>query len=389
MKNIVIVVFLGIFIIGCNNQNNRINSDNFTLEYSNDSIYINLGKKEVNNTDLMQYFYNRDTNYLALLNYNRRTIEIYNLDKRRLHKKVKIKEEGTDAFPGAFGYVIKNSDTIILISNWPRRIGIINGEGKILKTILCDKDENGTILFPGIPLWGQKGILNGNILYLAHEFNIPQYNGNLSSVEQKNSRIALSVNIDNGKIKLLPLNYPLKLVGKDIFNMTLSRDKGYNNCFVYLFTIMGDLFVTEDFSSFKEIPIKTNYQLKLPENMSKYQTDLSGFLKYQMSKDLPWRIIYDKYRECYYVLIRKRETDMDNNDAFRTNSDFPDCFIIILDKNFKHLGDVHFPKNTYSFNNLFITKEGVYISEDNVDNPTYSEDAMRFRLFKLKKIDDK
>jgi hypothetical protein len=74
--------------------------------------------------------------------------------------------------------------------------------------------------------------------------------------------------------------------------------------------------------------------------------------------------------------------------VMRSDFLFPNCFIAIFDVDFKHKGDVDFPDNIYSFTNLFITEKGIYISEDHVDNPTYTEDAMRFRLFKIKEMED-
>jgi hypothetical protein len=83
--------------------------------------------------------------------------------------------------------------------------------------------------------------------------------------------------------------------------------------------------------------------------------------------------------------VRKRLDDFKEDD-FKTKFLYPYCYIIILDKDFKHMGDVHLPDNKYSYKEIFITKEGVYISEDHIENPTFSEDAMRFRLFKIKKL---
>ena len=64
----------------------------------------------------------------------------------------------------------------------------------------------------------------------------------------------------------------------------------------------------------------------------------------------------------------------------------PDCFIIIIDKNFKFMGEVYLPDNTYSFKMTFVTPKGLCISEDNINNPSYSEDFMQFRLFNLEKL---
>jgi hypothetical protein len=97
-------------------------------------------------------------------------------------------------------------------------------------------------------------------------------------------------------------------------------------------------------------------------------------------------IFYDPFRECYYVVVRTREEDPIEEVDLMTKYIYPKSMITILDKNLKHMGDVFLPDDTYSTKGLFITEEGVYISEDHVNNPSFSEDYMRFRFFKLEKI---
>ncbi|MDX9904717.1 MAG: hypothetical protein RB288_11655, partial [Bacteroidales bacterium] len=109
--------------------------------------------------------------------------------------------------------------------------------------------------------------------------------------------------------------------------------------------------------------------------------DVQAGMRYTISHDEIVDILYDAFRECYYVFVRKRSKD--NANEINIKFLYPDCFILILDKNLKHMGEVFLPDNTYSFKMKFITPEGLYISEDHVNNPTFDENYMRFRLFKL------
>lgn len=383
-----LIFFFAILVIfsNCNNEKNSGNKKNsFTLEPTTDSIYIKLGENELNRTSLNQYFSENDTNYLAVLNMQRHSIYIYNLDNEKLLKEIVVEHEGTNAFSGLFGYVVKNLDTIVLISNIPPRIGIINNQGAVIKKISFERDMNNKVLFPAVPLSGTKGFLIGDSLYIMQDLYIPDYNGNVTSDVQKQANVSIIVDLKSGLVKSLPLSFPTELVGKDIFSMDNFWELGYQNCFVYNFNIMDNLFVTKNFSEFKKTPIKTDYDFKLPQKMYKLRNDFTGLRKYKMKTDRIWDIKYDKYRECYYIFVRKRETDI-KQDEFKHTNPRPNFFIIILDKTFSHLGDVHFPQNTYSTHNMFITQKGIYISEDHIDNPSYSEDAMKFRLFKLEKL---
>ena len=58
--------------------------------------------------------------------------------------------------------------------------------------------------------------------------------------------------------------------------------------------------------------------------------------------------------------------------------------IIILDKDFKKIGETMFPDYTYNSNIMFIHEDGLYISDSHYLNPEFSDDELSFRLFKLK-----
>ncbi len=385
MRYLTYCITIYLLLTNCN-TNSADEESRITLEPTSESIYIKLGKREINETALSQYFSDKDSNYLALLNDKYNSIDIYNLDKKVLSYKIRIEKEGTNAFIGKFGFIIKNLDTIVLISNWPPSVAIINTEGKITKRISCEKDENGKFLPFAIPLRGLNGIIKGDILNIVNELSIRQYTGKFTASDHKLLKIVTSVNLKQGNVKILPLDYPEKLIDKDVFNMSKCWEKGYDDNFIFSFSILSDLFVTQDFINYREIPLETDHELKLPENMFKYATDLQGFLNYEKETDAIKDILYDKFRQYYYILIRKHEQELNNNEEYiLKNTLYPDCFIIILDKDFKHISEINFPKGVYYFNNMFITKEGLYISEDHVDNPIYSEDALRFRLFKVSK----
>jgi hypothetical protein len=109
-------------------------------------------------------------------------------------------------------------------------------------------------------------------------------------------------------------------------------------------------------------------------------------LNNSLSHDMVRDMLYDEYRNCYYIFIMKRNENLDAGSDIFLKMKFPDCFILILDKDLKHMGEIFLPDNTYSFQFSFITPEGLYISEDHPNNPDFDEDFMRFRLFKLVKL---
>lgn len=378
------VYFFIIFLIlfGCNNNNNNKpkKGDSLKLEKSDEFIKIHISNKEVNNSGLIQYFYDKDTNYLATLNSPNSSIDIYNLDNQSLSNQIKIKPDGKNAFPFQFGFTIKNRDTIILISNFPPTIGIMDGDGNILNKFLC-QNENSVFCPIVLPLLSKNAILEANKLFIMQEFATKNYSGEFTRQDQQILEAATSVNIRDKNVKPLPIKFPELLVGKDIFDMTRSWTMGYNGSFVCIYSIMNNLFVTQDFSEFKEISLQTEYKLDLPTNVYNLK-DIEPRYKYLLGKDALLHVHYDKYREVYYLIIRKREKDAEGKDPY-ISLQYPNGMIVILDKEFRNMGEVHLPSDIYRIHNYFVTPKGLYISEDNVNNPSYNEDLLQYRLFKL------
>jgi hypothetical protein len=197
----------------------------------------------------------------------------------------------------------------------------------------------------------------------------------------------MDVNLRTGQTVQSSLKYPEELIGKDISGADYRHTVGYNNSLVYCFGFTDSLHVSEDHKTFKKVLIETDYKLRLIHNFWKYFVgDMDARFNYLINCDEFRDIIYDKYRECYYLVIRRRVKEDGKHVDYMINMLFPDCFIIILDKSLRPMGEVSFPNDTYSFQMMFVAPEGLYISEDHPNNPDFDEDFMRFRLFKLTKL---
>ncbi len=62
-------------------------------------------------------------------------------------------------------------------------------------------------------------------------------------------------------------------------------------------------------------------------------------------------------------------------------------FIIILDHEFNKIGETFLePPNSYNTRDMFIGKDGLYISSQNVYNPSINEDFMEFNLMVLRQL---
>ena len=58
----------------------------------------------------------------------------------------------------------------------------------------------------------------------------------------------------------------------------------------------------------------------------------------------------------------------------------------ILDKDFNIIGETLFPQYTYNPSMAFVHKNGLYISDSHILNPSFDENVLSFKCFTLKDI---
>ena len=56
---------------------------------------------------------------------------------------------------------------------------------------------------------------------------------------------------------------------------------------------------------------------------------------------------------------------------------------MILDKDFQVIGETLFPENTYIPVMFFVLEDGLYISDNNFQNPEFNENVLSFRRMEL------
>ena len=367
--------------------NSESYKDRYTLKPVDNPLEIPIGSQTRNFVYYSQYVLLDGINYLGILNYERNRIEIYNLDSGTLTRIIQFFHEGPEAFGRVSNFFIETLDSLLVDCDSEMSVGIADGRGKILKEISYREDINGRRFIPTPPWIGSRPYKIGNIIYYLQSHMYEESNGILSEEKRKETFLNVALNTETGICFTPLLIYPDEMVGREVWRSpNVMRTINGNGLFVYHFANLADLFVSNDLKSLRKVPIESNYRLKLNEESFKYRYDMTGALMNTVTHDMIRDIFYDKYHDCYYLFYMKRNENPDAGINLFLKLQYPDCFILILDKNLHHMGEVFLPDNTYSFQFSFITPEGLYISEDHPNNPEFDEDYMRFRLFKLVKL---
>ena len=135
----------------------------------------------------------------------------------------------------------------------------------------------------------------------------------------------------------------------------------------------------------KVISAPSRYIKKL--NFIKYSDDREMVYKQFLETSYYYNILYDKYRNVYYrfAIIGSEITNHPGYSFFDicTNG-FTTFSVITLDENFNIIGETLFPKHTYNPTIAFVHKNGLYISDSHILNPSFDEDILSFKCFTLK-----
>lgn len=91
-------------------------------------------------------------------------------------------------------------------------------------------------------------------------------------------------------------------------------------------------------------------------------------------------MVYDPYRYFYYLMCLLDADSYDQNGKVNGVDDMQ-ISIIIADTLFRRRGELLLPKHKY-FRSMFVTKEGLLVSNGNSKNRMYHEDTLTYTIFK-------
>ena len=96
-----------------------------------------------------------------------------------------------------------------------------------------------------------------------------------------------------------------------------------------------------------------------------------------------WHIMYDKYRNVYYRFA-EMPYKLASNESPYDEPKGKEFSVIVLNADFEIIGETKFPGKKYFYKKSFVGREGLYISENNLENPQFDENKLVFTCFKIK-----
>ncbi len=311
---------------------------------------------------------------------------IYDIHNETLVKRVKFKEEGPDAIEGGFldGFMMTDCNHIYIVSIPQPELYITDTTGCIKRKMSYAETADG---------YKPRGCLtdNGAFQFIDGKLYIPQdVNFRYGKDVMEKSALLCSLDTLSGEVEALPFKFPK--IGNSIRRGSPNIvNTDYQFCFngqefVYSFEYMDDLMVVNPLTH--QVDYKTVRSRYIGEmrpfstqstNDAVLQRELCEYPSYG-------KIIYDSCNKVYYrVAYVPQEIDkkVDALSLFRTGR--KQFSIMILDEDFNVIGEHLFPPYTYNPRLSFVSKGKLYISLNNIMNPDYSDDVIRFQMVELVK----
>jgi hypothetical protein len=385
-KLFIVVYSLAIICFSCGkteqkNQNEML----FSLVSEQEEVTIKIDEATPANSRVVFLFIQNGKEILSYLNSNLNQIQFYDLSSQKLIKAVDIEIDGPNGVGKVSGFRPLSLDSIFILPVMQTKLAIVNGEGEVLKKVDFSYTEDK---YSSSRSNAWTHIYNTIEFDNDEDVNLSQnIQGHINSVTKRQlarTPIALTVNINNGIVKRLPLNYPEELIdGKGPRQIDMSRVNA-DEKYIYAFTTNHNLFITDSrHEAFSVKNGKSEYIDEIPTlpsgmGITEYQLNYRSSPRYTS-------LIYDPYRNIYYRFAYPgAEIDINNLEQYKTPIQFS---VIIFDKDLNKVGETMLPKNTYLMDNFFVGKKGLYLSKNHPYNEKdFDEDFLTFEIFNVEEI---
>lgn len=345
-------------------------------------IHLELDSFTAPMINALQEWSNSNTHLLIYLNEETGNLYINDLVTNKIIRKIRVKDSLQTHNKMYQGFYYHNKDSIFLISFKPK-ITLINDSGTIIRDYeiseLNSKEKFSKYFLRG--LYSSTALAS----YLADS---TLYIGSVVVGNTKNQRkkIQIKLNVHSGEIAsgnvVFPeiySKYDFGSINYEIYSVGANKQ---NNLLIYSFPAYQNLIVNPLLTdSVFDIPAESRYILSFTEyDIDDYKTAKSSpKFEYFMTTPCYGGIYYDKYRDVYYRLALLPVAERNVNYEEK-NAPYKQLSVMILDKDFKSLGETKLDANQYQMFSAFVSKDGF-----NIQNRTLSDTTLDFTTFILSK----
>lgn len=374
-----------LFCLGCNENQKTEYTAKLLTEKVTCSIPID------HNTSFspftMQYLGEGELNLLAVSNTYTNSIDLYDLNDKKLFKKILINDSNRQFLDNFHGFYFSDPSTLMVY----KRMSIasilsisLNDRFETVekKTITAKNAYDGSTFLNHASMTASPSIYEDKSFYFTI---LPLGMHKRFGLDMEREPIEMVYDLAQDSAYFYNVPWP------EVYNISTFesptnipfRTIGHNNHFIYSWPASDSLVVKQPDGSYKFVNAQSKYfdephyydnrNLKNGQNIS------------QLESNYYVKVLYDPYRKLYYRLGR---IGLDHVEKMENPTHYnQEITITILNEEFKIIDDIRLPENRYLIKDAFVGKEGLYISNHNAFNKDISEDEMSFTILKIQNED--
>ena len=311
-------------------------------------------------------------------------IVIFDIENRQIAKQIPLHKTGPNGLPAVFGSRPSPGAQYILVAqNNISRISSINDKGEVIRNYNFQTPESQfTSLHLG-SYYNTPGFVKDSCLFL--KIGIPK--PDMKREDWPKTHMFASLDLRTGKVKWVPIFYP-PIFKEEYENIDggygFSYDYNYKeNRLICGFFGYDSLMVTDDLKHIRWYNAKSRYLKSMRPKLGNAMAGINSIIEFCETPKY-WHIMYDKYRNVYYRFA-EMPYKLAPNESPYDEPKGKEFSVIVLNADFEIIGETKFPGKKYFYKMSFVGREGLYISENNLENPQFDENKLVFTCFKIKK----
>ena len=337
-----------------------------------------IKNKSIANISSVDLVYDEDTERPVLTYLNKLDSQICYVDIIS-KKKIKIlnlknvsREIGINSY---FAPCYIGLDSVLILSEKNKKIYFLH-DTNIIATVSL-KHGNSLIEpnFEPLSLSQFNLLYTNNRIYIVTTYNDIILN-NSTNIQDYFSRLPeLGINLSNNS-KFRLGKFPTNYCNNFYYDFYPIRCLNNHNQMVYSFRYNDSLFIYNDSVLTRSISCKSQYDNSPYEAMDVEKVDQISYVKkFTIESSRYEKIIYDKFRDCYYRVYKLKQNYVNDDRNIKKNSEIV-WSLMILNKDFKVIQEKLFTKGDYNYKWIIPTKAGLFISN-------YCEDCQKNDLLKF------
>jgi hypothetical protein len=315
------------------------------------------------------YVFNMDgKECLAVENEHKNGIDFYGLNDLGHIRTIKAETDGPNAIKRLYGFTIINLDSILFMpfhNLSAVRIFDMDGHDKGRLPITADFSANHGSMTRSPALYHR-----GKIYFITFPFHEYVYDLKRKTFTERNI--------------YRPGLYKNKLFGA--MHSYPNRTLGPHGTFLYSWGANPNIQVIDSMGKMSTFPAESDYFHAIDPYPVGENVSAASEQRFYMERDLYDVIVWDKYRKVYYRFARQGIPMLNEETGRPANGEDRPCSIIILDANFKKIGETLLSSQKYFVKDWFVSKKGLYVSTTHYLKPDLDESKMTFTRLDLKKL---